>query len=586
MTPIVELFVPTDLLAGARLNSGNNDLVSEAFPTSAVCGSPGDRERERRGVTVAWQRSLYPRHVPGRAVVSAAEVTGNPGFSTRVDRLRRNLTELGRNVDEIAAALGVELRLRSRAAYRYAVGMSGQAAADVYNARFGTSQSPAPMSKTRISEYENWPIGRNTRRPSPTVLRNLAEVYGTSPRKLLDHHDLAVLTEQQRDSLLTPGGRPLAAVEHSIVTTADEAGWAPARKNRTDERGSPQFPSGTWTTQTAEQLIMAAARQAGDHAGHDGAGNLDEATLEQLADHASRLARAYLTGPMLSLFGELVVIRNRAYELLERTERLSQRHDLYLVAGQLSCLLAGTSCDLGHPTAAIEQARAARTYAELIGHPSLWAYASGMLSTFFSLEGQHRRSLEFARAGLARLGTGSAAVRLHSLEALACSRLRIDDEAQLALIAANRARDEAPGDDEIHDLTGGMFTSTPAKQAYMAAMTYTNLQQPQGAIAAATHAIELWMNGPAEECAGSALAVARIDLVTAHLLHHDLDAAQEALLPVLAVPAEQRTTIVIKRLDSLERALTTGPAGAIARDMAAQIEDFRTNTTALQLPEP
>lgn len=166
------------------------------------------------GVTVVWQRSPHPRHVPGKAVVSAVEVTGNPGFSTRSDRLRRSLTELGLNVDEIAAALSAELRLRSRAAYRYAVGMSGQAAAEVYNARFGTSQSPAPMSKTRISEYENWPIGRNTRRPSPTVLHNLADVYGTSPRKLLDHHDLAALTEQQRHSLLTPAGRPLAPQGH------------------------------------------------------------------------------------------------------------------------------------------------------------------------------------------------------------------------------------------------------------------------------------------------------------------------------------------------------------------------------------
>ncbi|MGH3940388.1 MAG: hypothetical protein ACRDTG_17485 [Pseudonocardiaceae bacterium] len=515
----------------------------------------------------------------------AEEVTSNPGLSTRVDRLRRSLTELGCSVDEIAAALGAELRLRSRAAYRYAVSMSGQAAADVYNARFGTSQSPAPMSKTRISEYENWPIGRNTRRPSSTVLHNLANIYGTSPRKLLDHHDLAALTERQRHSLFIPG--PLAAVQHSIVT-ADDTGWAPARENHTDERGGPPLSPRTWTTQTGEQLIMAAARQAGDHAGRDGAGNLDEATLDQLAEHVGRLARAYLTGPMLPLFGDLVMIRNRAYELLERTERLSQRHDLYLVAGQLSCLLAGTSCDLGHPAAAIEQARAARTYAELIGHPSLWAYASGMLSAFFSLEGRHRRSLEFARAGLARLGTGSAAVRLHSLEALACSRLRIDDEAQLAITAATRARDEAPGDDEIHDLTGGMFTSTPAKQSYMAAMTHTNLHQPHATITAATHAIELWTSGPAEECAGSALAVARIDLVTAHLLHHDLDAAQEALLPVLAVPAEQRTTIVVTRLDSLERPLTTGPAGAsaTARDMAARIEDFRANTPALQLPQP
>ena len=232
--------------------------------------------------------------------------------------------------------------------------------------------------------------------------------------------------------------------------------------------------------------------------------------------------------------------------------------------------------------------RATRTYAELISHPSLWAYASGMLSTFFSLESQHRRALDQARAGLARLGTGSAAVRLHSLEALACSKLRLDDEAQEALTAAARARDQAHGDDEIHDLTGGMFTSTHAKQAYMAAMTYTNLQQPQGTITEASRAIDLWSNGPAEECAGSALVVARIDIVTAHLLLHDLDAAQEALLPVLAVPTEQRTTIVVKRLDSLERPLTAGPAAgsATARDMAAQIEDFRAAAASLRLPKP
>lgn len=516
------------------------------------------------------------------------EVTSSPGFSTRVDRLRRRLIELGLTVDEIAAALVAELHLRPRAAYRYAVGMSGQAAADVYNARFGTAQNPAPMSKTRISEYENWPIGRSTRRPSATVLHNLAAVYGTSPPNLLDHHDRAALTERQRDCLLTSEERPGTAVEHSVVRTAERAGSASAREHPTDDPGRAHNPAGTWSPQTHEQLIMAAARQAGDHAGRDGAGNLEEATLEQLVDHARRLARAYLTGPILPLFGELVMIRNRAYELLERTERLSQRRDLYLVAGQLSCLLAGTSCDLGHPAAAIEQARAARTYAELIGHPSLWAYASGMLSTFFSLTGQHRRALDHARAGLARLGAGSAAVRMHSLEALACSTLRLDDDAQLALTAATRARDEAPGDDEIHDLTGGMFTSTPAKQAYMAAMTYTNLQQSQGTITEAARAIDLWSNGPAEECAGSALAVARIDVVTAHLLQRDLDAAQEALLPVLAVPVEQRTTIVVKRLDSLERPLTTGPAGAsaTARDMAAQIEDFRATITTLQLPEP
>jgi transcriptional regulator with XRE-family HTH domain len=140
--------------------------------------------------------------------VPASEVTALSGFSTRVDRLRRRLTELGLNVNEVAAALGAELHLRPRAAYRYAAGMSGQAAAEVYNTKFGTTRSPAPMSKTRISEYENWPLGRSTRRPSPTVLHNLAEIYHTSAANLVDHHDRAALTDQQHRALIVGSGRP------------------------------------------------------------------------------------------------------------------------------------------------------------------------------------------------------------------------------------------------------------------------------------------------------------------------------------------------------------------------------------------
>jgi transcriptional regulator with XRE-family HTH domain len=519
--------------------------------------------------------------------VPAADPASSPGFSTHVSRLRRTLAELGLVGDEIAHALATELHLRPRAGYRYACGLSGQNVADLYNSRFGTAASPAPMSKTRISEYENWPIGQSTRRPSAAVLRNLAAIYQTTLRSLLDHHDLAALTDRQRQDLLAPEANPAVMVTHSKAGRAGPAQPARWRGNLTDEQSGTHEPAGTWPSSTGGNLIMAAARQAGDHSGREGAGNLDAATLEQLDDHVRRLARAYLTGPMMPLFGELALIRNRAYELLERTQRLPQRADLYLAAGQLSCLLAGTSCDLGYPAAAIEQARAARTYAELIGHPALWAYASGMLSTFFSLDGQHHRALEHARAGLARLAAGSAAVRLHSLEALAASRLGRTDEAETALAAAVRARDDARGDDPIHDLTGGMFTSTPAKHAYMSAMARTNLGQPQDTITEATRAIRLWADGPAEECAGSALVVTRIDIVTAHLLLRDLDAAHEALQPVLTAPNEQRTTIVVKRLDSLENPLLAGAAGrsTTARDMAAQIEDFRAGAAMLQLPE-
>jgi transcriptional regulator with XRE-family HTH domain len=134
----------------------------------------------------------------------ATPATQHPiGFSRQVECLRRRLADWGWPTDEIAAAIGAQFRLRPRAAYRYAAGLSGQKAADAYNARFGTADRPAPTSKTRLSEYENWPIGRNTRKPSLTVLDNLAQLYGTTRRRLTDHHDWAALPDSLRRALFT-----------------------------------------------------------------------------------------------------------------------------------------------------------------------------------------------------------------------------------------------------------------------------------------------------------------------------------------------------------------------------------------------
>jgi transcriptional regulator with XRE-family HTH domain len=142
------------------------------------------------------------------------------GFSRQVDCLRRRLTDWGWPIDEIAAAIGAQFRVRPRAAYRYATGLSGQKAADAYNARFGTADRSAPMSKTRISEYENWPIGQNTRKPSLTVLDNLAQLYGTTRRRLIDYHDWAALSDAVRQALQTGqqiGPQPVHDASHHLL---------------------------------------------------------------------------------------------------------------------------------------------------------------------------------------------------------------------------------------------------------------------------------------------------------------------------------------------------------------------------------
>jgi hypothetical protein len=117
-------------------------------------------------------------------------------------------------------------------------------------------------------------------------------------------------------------------------------------------------------------------------------------------------------------------------------------------------------------------------------------------------------------------------------------------------------------------------------------MTHIHLGHADDAIREASTAINLWTTGPPEECAGSALAVARIDLVTAHLIRSELDAAEHAAKPLLAVAPEQRTTIVLKRLTGLERHLSDDRyvGSAHAERLGGQIEDFRTTSTLHRLP--
>jgi len=516
-----------------------------------------------------------------------AEGVNAPGFATRVDRLRRKLEAWGWSRDEIAAALRTEFRLRPRAAYRYAAGLSGQQAADAYNLQHGDARHPAPMSKSRVSEYENWPLGRNTRKPSCAVLDNLADLYGTTRRRLLDHHDYEALSPAE--GRLLDSGPPMSLetpTAISVATVAERLDLGLPRPGAASMPVAWVLPGEGPPPYAERQLVMAAANQAGEHAGKAGAGNLEEVTLDQLHDHVVRLARAYLTGPMMPVFSELVAVRNRTYDLLERTQRLEQRHDLYLIAGLLSCLLAGTSYDLGYPEAGIEQARAAQIYGELIGHESLRAYAYGQLATFFHLEGQYRRALDYARAGQAHATAGSPMLRLRSLQALASSRLGRAEETTTALEAARRARGEVTGTDDLHDRTGGMFTSTDAKQAYMAGMTYIHLGQADKAAQEAGRAIDLWTTGPAEERAEGALAVARIDLLTAFLLLGELDAAIDSATPLLAVAPEQRTTIVLKRLSGFQDQLARPPyAGSPqVESLGQRIEDFRATATTAELP--
>jgi tetratricopeptide (TPR) repeat protein len=379
---------------------------------------------------------------------------------------------------------------------------------------------------------------------------------------------------------------PFSSHDEAQLATAG-VGWPADLPTSATLGGVDRLPLGGACTDSSERLvIMGAAHEAGRQAEQAAAGDVPTETIEQLHEHVVRLSVGYLSGPMLPMWVELRAVRTRTFELLDRTQRLGQRHDLYLLAGMVSCVLAGTSGDLGYPAAAMEWARAAATYGELIGHDSLRAYATGQLAMFHYLEGNPRRALRHARDAQQLTVGGSAMVRLRGLEALACSRLGDAAGTVSALMEAELERQRGSAPDELHDRTPGMFTTTPAKLSYMAAMALTNVGDHDRAADQAQQAIRLYTSGPPEELAQGAVNVARIDLATAYLAQRELDAAQEALTGVLAVAPDERTTIIVTRIAGLHGRLATGDFrhDRQATQLAEAIEDFRAGAAAHQLP--
>jgi hypothetical protein len=104
--------------------------------------------------------------------------------------------------------------------------------------------------------------------------------------------------------------------------------------------------------------IMSAAHDASEHAADAGRA-IDQTTLEQLHAEVAHLAHSYAATAPAVMFAQLKRAKDLTYLMLERTRRPAQTSDLYLVAGQLSGLMAAVSFDLGNPDAATEHARAA-----------------------------------------------------------------------------------------------------------------------------------------------------------------------------------------------------------------------------------
>ncbi|MGH3800148.1 MAG: hypothetical protein ACRDTD_08480, partial [Pseudonocardiaceae bacterium] len=461
-------------------------------------------------------------------------------------RLRRDLLDVRWPVDQIAEEMQRRFGDSPLAAFRHALGLSQAEVAARWDA-ICALRGEAIMTGTRISAYERYPAP-GTKRPTAGVLAVFAEIYATTPRRLISPALYAELPAQERlliDRIEHAGRRGTELVireasQHQLTPLVQQQ-W---ESDRTLHSG-PAIPSGDGLLDTdalhrmsERALIMAAAHEASEHAGRAETTNVGEATLEQLDADVFRIANDYVHVPPLPMVVEMLRVRRRVYRLLEGHQKPADTAHLYLLAGILSGLLANASTDLGYHDAAAEQARAAWAYAEITGHNGLRAWTRGMQALIEYWSERPRQAARLAQGAQRFADSTTAKIRLFTIEARMWARLGNLEESNRCIRTAAEIREANATADTLHDEIGGVFGFNHAKSHYYAGATYIHLGQADLALNATNQAIDLYTSGPADQRSYGAESLARIDSAMAHLLKGRLDGAIDALQPVLALPVD------------------------------------------------
>lgn len=329
-----------------------------------------------------------------------------------------------------------------------------------------------------------------------------------------------------------------------------------------------------------ERAITLAAARTSAHAMNAGAWAVSETTIEQLRDDAARIARTFSELSPVQAVSETLQLRQLAMSALDQTRRPAQQHELYLITGQVVALLASASCDLGLWTSAMQYARAADTYGEIIGHTGVRAYARGIQAIVAYWNGDSGEAVGHAQVAAELAPAGLARVRALCVLARSWAHRGGAVEVRQALASADDARAD-DGHDELHDVTGGEFGFAEAQQARCASTAWLQVGYPEEATSAATAALRLAMRTGVPW--STVEAEARVDLATCQLLSGRLDAAQDTLSRLWSMPPDWRRSGLFGRLRRVQGVLASDNwrQNRQAQDIAILANDF-----AATRPEP
>ncbi|MFD9151505.1 XRE family transcriptional regulator [Streptomyces diastaticus] len=478
-----------------------------------------------------------------------------------IRNLVAEMTDLGCRREEVVAQLRSEFRVRPREAYRWAAGLTlDQVAAAI---AVVTDGRLAPEG-SGIAKAEKWP-GPSSRRPSPSLLGALAQVYGCEVENLVDVADRLELSAAER-KVLCPAMRP---AETEAAPTVPTPSPSPSTSSGTAVAGDSVVESGP-------ALVRRAAEEAASWAGWAETSNIGPIGVEQFLADTRALAEEYLVSDPAGVFVRTRALRDRAFGLLQGHQPPAQARDLYRCAGYLCALLAWMSSDLGHPREGETQARTGWLCAELADQPDLRAWVASTQSAIALWDGRLRDAIQHAARGSQYAATGTVATFLACQEADAWSLLGAADETRQALNRAADAQERARGTDAVD----GLFHCGEFRHANYRAAALLRTGDAAGARDTAQGAL-----GTCSSLSYGTTAQTRITLASAHLAGRDTDAVNAALEPVLALPPDQRLAPLVERMRDLSRALaTSGGAGKTGVRVRTSIADWCADSAPRRLP--
>ncbi|UMP06700.1 helix-turn-helix transcriptional regulator [Amycolatopsis sp. EV170708-02-1] len=338
---------------------------------------------------------------------------------------------------------------------------------------------------------------------------------------------------------------------------------------------SPLSTEGVEDAELSRQAIAEDARDAARVARMIASSGTTNEAVEQFDSEIRRIAAAYISRPLVDVFGEIRELRLEVFRLLDSNRIPSQLRDLYLHASRLGGLQAHVSLDLGDYRAADIHAQTAWLYAKLAGHQDMLGWIKALQSLIAYWDDRLEDAVERAREGALFRPRGTTGARLASLEARACAA-RGDEQGTLAALdVAENARADATMDEY-----SGVFTFPAAKQSVYAGTTLLTLKSSSAlakqAIGKSQFALDVYqVAAPADRSAGDILA-ARLDLAGAHMVLGDLDATQSYLVPVLAAPQVRRTASIVKRARDIGDRLSSTKylTTARAKGLRNEIREF------------